>query len=111
MHGETVGLAVTPSVALAYAVVAAFLFALSRAPAGAMEPMMSGAEGGAGGVGGWPERAAHWSHFKRAVKGTHVHISGKHMWKYVAEFSYRRNMRHTHAACSICLFRFFHCRA
>jgi transposase-like protein len=39
----------------------------------------------------------HWSHFKRAVKGTHVHISGKHMWKYVAEFSYRRNMRHTHA--------------
>lgn len=39
----------------------------------------------------------HWSHFKRAVKGTHIHISGKHMWKYVAEFSYRRNMRHTHS--------------
>ena len=33
MHGETVGFAVTPSVALAYAMVAAFLFALSRAPA------------------------------------------------------------------------------
>lgn len=39
----------------------------------------------------------HWSHFKRAVKGTHIHISSKHAWKYVAEFSYRRNMRHTHS--------------
>jgi transposase len=38
----------------------------------------------------------HWSHFKRAVLGTHVHISGKHMWKYVSEFSYRRNHRHSH---------------
>src|SRR3954467_8378632 len=33
MHGEAVGFAVTPSVALAYAMIAAFLFALSRAPA------------------------------------------------------------------------------
>jgi AGZA family xanthine/uracil permease-like MFS transporter len=33
MHGESVGFAVTPSVAAAYALVAAFLFALSRAPA------------------------------------------------------------------------------
>ena len=33
MHGEAVGFAVTPSVALAYAMVAALLFALSRAPA------------------------------------------------------------------------------
>lgn len=39
---------------------------------------------------------SHWSLFKRAVKGTHVHISNKHMWKYVAEFSYRRNLRHSH---------------
>jgi transposase len=38
----------------------------------------------------------HWSLFKRAVRGTHVHISSKHMWKYVAEFSYRRNYRHSH---------------
>ncbi len=38
----------------------------------------------------------HWSQFKRAVRGTHVHISPKHMWKYVAEFSYRRNNRHSH---------------
>jgi transposase len=40
----------------------------------------------------------HWGHFKRAVLGTHVHISAKHMWKYVAEFSYRRNFRHSHRA-------------
>ena len=33
MHGESVGLAVTPSVALSYAIVAAFLFSLSRMPA------------------------------------------------------------------------------
>jgi AGZA family xanthine/uracil permease-like MFS transporter len=33
MHGESVGIAVTPSVALAYAVVAGFLFALARYPA------------------------------------------------------------------------------
>jgi transposase len=38
----------------------------------------------------------HWSLFKRAVRGTHVSISTKHMWKYVSEFSYRRNMRHSH---------------
>lgn len=39
---------------------------------------------------------SHWSLFKRAVKGTHGHISNKHAWKYVSEFSYRRNMRHSH---------------
>jgi adenine/guanine/hypoxanthine permease len=33
MHGESVGIAVTPSVALAYAVVACFLFGLGRYPA------------------------------------------------------------------------------
>jgi AGZA family xanthine/uracil permease-like MFS transporter len=33
MHGESVGLAVTPTVAIAYAIVAVFLFGLSRAPA------------------------------------------------------------------------------
>jgi hypothetical protein len=38
----------------------------------------------------------HWGHFKRAVRGTHVRISAKHMWKYVAEFTYRRNYRHSH---------------
>jgi AGZA family xanthine/uracil permease-like MFS transporter len=44
MHGESVGIAVTPAVAVAYGIVAVFLFALSRVPATAMiavpdEPM------------------------------------------------------------------------
>ena len=33
MHGESVGLVVTPTVAIAYAIMAVFLFALSRSPA------------------------------------------------------------------------------
>ncbi|MGB9368814.1 MAG: regulator [Xanthobacteraceae bacterium] len=41
MHGETVGIAVTPGVALAYGMVAAFLFALSRVPAEAAAPAVS----------------------------------------------------------------------
>jgi AGZA family xanthine/uracil permease-like MFS transporter len=43
MHGESVGFAVTPSVACAYAIVAAFLFALSRVPAEAPARMPTGA--------------------------------------------------------------------
>ena len=39
----------------------------------------------------------HWGHFKRAILGTHVHISAKHLWKYVGEFSYRRNYRQSHS--------------
>ncbi len=38
MHGETIGFAVTPGVALADAMVAGFLFALSRVPAEARSP-------------------------------------------------------------------------
>jgi AGZA family xanthine/uracil permease-like MFS transporter len=38
MHGETVGFAMTPTVALAYAMVAVFLFGLSRMPAEAAVP-------------------------------------------------------------------------
>ena len=38
MHGEAVGIAVTPVVAIAYLIVAAFLFALSRAPVTAWTP-------------------------------------------------------------------------
>jgi hypothetical protein len=30
--------------------------------------------------------------FKHAVKGTHIHVSAKHSWKYVSEFSYRRKI-------------------
>jgi transposase-like protein len=44
------------------------------------------------------EIEGHWSLFKRAVRGTHLHISAKHAWKYISEFSYRRNMRHSHTA-------------
>jgi AGZA family xanthine/uracil permease-like MFS transporter len=39
MHGESVGLAVTPTVAIAYAIVAVFLFGLSRAPATLSAPL------------------------------------------------------------------------
>jgi len=49
----------------------------------------------------------HWSLLKRAIKGTHVHISEKHAWKYIAEFSYRRNMRHSHWAMFNLLVRAF----
>lgn len=40
----------------------------------------------------------HWSLLKRSIRGTHVHVSPKHLWKYVAEFSYRRNFRQSHRA-------------
>lgn len=39
---------------------------------------------------------SHWSQLKRSIRGTHVHISAKHSWKYISEFSYRRNMRASH---------------
>jgi AGZA family xanthine/uracil permease-like MFS transporter len=45
MHGESVGLAVTPTVAIAYAIVAAFLFGLSRVPAMATAPEATGTKG------------------------------------------------------------------
>ncbi len=35
----------------------------------------------------------YWSRLKNSIKGTHVHVSSKHLWAYVAEFSYRYNMR------------------
>lgn len=38
----------------------------------------------------------HWSLLKRAIRGTHTHVSAKHLWKYVSEFSYRRNNRASH---------------
>src|ERR1700726_517764 len=37
MHGESVGIAVTPVVAIAYVIVAIFLFGLSRAPASSLD--------------------------------------------------------------------------
>jgi hypothetical protein len=41
MHGEAVGIAVTPPVAVAYGIVAVFLYALSRYPA--LAPVLTGA--------------------------------------------------------------------
>ncbi len=35
----------------------------------------------------------YWSRLKNSIRGTHVHVSSKHLWAYVAEFSYRYNMR------------------
>ena len=34
-----------------------------------------------------------WKHFKCAVKSTHIHVSKKHMHKYVKEFEHRFNSR------------------
>jgi transposase len=36
-----------------------------------------------------------WSHLKNSIKGTHVHVSKKHLGKYLGEFEYRYNMRAT----------------
>ena len=34
-----------------------------------------------------------WSRLKNSIKGTHIHVSKKHMQKYLGEFEYRYNMR------------------
>jgi transposase-like protein len=39
-----------------------------------------------------------WSQLKRSIRGTHVHVSGKHLSKYLGEFEYRWNMRNCQAA-------------
>jgi len=36
-----------------------------------------------------------WSQIKRSIRGTHIHVSGKHMPKYLGEFEYRWNLRET----------------
>ena len=35
-----------------------------------------------------------WAMLKRGINGTHIHVSGKHLPKYLGEFEYRWNMRH-----------------
>jgi transposase len=35
-----------------------------------------------------------WSMLKRGINGTHIHVSVKHLPKYLGEFEYRWNMRH-----------------
>jgi transposase-like protein/predicted RNA-binding Zn-ribbon protein involved in translation (DUF1610 family) len=39
----------------------------------------------------------YWGHLKRSIRGTHVHVSSKHLWKYLCEFAYRYNQRRSHA--------------
>jgi transposase-like protein len=34
-----------------------------------------------------------WAPLKRGINGTHIHVSGKHLPKYLGEFEYRWNMR------------------
>lgn len=34
-----------------------------------------------------------WAQLKRGIYGTHVHVSGKHLWKYAKEAEYRFNRR------------------
>ena len=36
----------------------------------------------------------YWSRLKNSIRGTHVHVSSKHLPKYLGEFEYRFNMRH-----------------
>ena len=40
----------------------------------------------------------HWSLLKRSIRGTHVHVSKRHMPKYLAEFDFRHNLRAMPAA-------------
>jgi len=35
-----------------------------------------------------------WAQLKRGINGTHIHVSGKHLWKYLGEFEFRYNRRH-----------------
>ena len=34
-----------------------------------------------------------WAAVKRGINGTHIHVSARHLPKYLAEFEYRWNMR------------------
>lgn len=34
-----------------------------------------------------------WSHLKKSINGTHIHVSKKHLNKYISEFEYRYNSR------------------
>lgn len=35
-----------------------------------------------------------WAQLKRSINGTHIHVSTKHLPKYLGEFEYRHNRRH-----------------
>ena len=36
-----------------------------------------------------------WSHLKRSIRGTHVSVSRRHLAKYLGEFEFRYNLRHS----------------
>jgi transposase len=36
-----------------------------------------------------------WAQLKRGINGTHIHVSGKHLPKYLGEFEFRWNLRNT----------------
>jgi len=36
-----------------------------------------------------------WSMVKRSIRGTHVHVSRKYLWRYLVEFEFRYNLRHS----------------
>ena len=36
-----------------------------------------------------------WSMLKRGINGTYIHVSKKHLQKYLWEFEYRHNLRHS----------------
>ncbi|HSQ94764.1 MAG TPA: IS1595 family transposase [Croceibacterium sp.] len=36
-----------------------------------------------------------WAQLKRGINGTHIHVSAKHLPKYLGEFEFRHNMRAT----------------
>ena len=35
-----------------------------------------------------------WAQLKRSINGTHIHVSQKHLAKYLGEFEFRHNRRH-----------------
>ena len=39
-----------------------------------------------------------WSRLKNSIRGTHIHVSRKHLPKYLGEFEYRYNMRNNSEA-------------
>ena len=52
------------------------------------------------GAGEWVSGGSHvnsiesfWSRLKLSIRGTHVHVSQHHLWKYMKEFEYRYNRR------------------
>ena len=52
------------------------------------------------GIGQYVDKGSHvngiegfWSRLKLSIRGTHVHVSGKHLEKYLKEFEFRYNYR------------------